>query len=189
MKVNKIADKDYPFIVYREKGTGYYIAEFPDLPGCYTQAESLEKLIKNLNDAKYSWIKTALDFGKDVQAPTDFEFSGRFTVRLPKTLHQELKSAASSEGLSLNQYISYRLSEKKKYYTKPIKKPTNKLTGTEANSLILRVPRTLHRALVEKALLEGVSLNQFIMNLLAEFKMEEEPFFIPNYRNESSIGK
>ena len=34
---------------------------------------------------------------------------GRFTLRLPKTLHDELELRAQHEGVSLNQYIVYAL--------------------------------------------------------------------------------
>lgn len=34
---------------------------------------------------------------------------GRFTLRLPKTLHDELELRAHNEGVSLNQYIVYAL--------------------------------------------------------------------------------
>jgi hypothetical protein len=34
---------------------------------------------------------------------------GRFTLRLPETLHEELESRAQQEGVSLNQYIVYAL--------------------------------------------------------------------------------
>ena len=34
---------------------------------------------------------------------------GRFTLRLPQTLHYELESRAQQEGVSLNQYIVYAL--------------------------------------------------------------------------------
>lgn len=34
---------------------------------------------------------------------------GRFTLRLPETLHNELESRAQQEGVSLNQYIVYML--------------------------------------------------------------------------------
>ena len=34
---------------------------------------------------------------------------GRFTLRLPQTLHHELESRAQQEGVSLNQYIVYAL--------------------------------------------------------------------------------
>jgi hypothetical protein len=37
---------------------------------------------------------------------------GRFTLRIPKTLHNELEVLAKSEGISLNQYIIYTLTQK-----------------------------------------------------------------------------
>lgn len=36
---------------------------------------------------------------------------GRFTLRLPESLHQELESRAKREGVSLNQYIVYALTQ------------------------------------------------------------------------------
>ena len=36
---------------------------------------------------------------------------GRFTLRLPKSLHQELEEIAGHEGVSLNQYIVYALTQ------------------------------------------------------------------------------
>lgn len=37
---------------------------------------------------------------------------GRFTVRLPDSLHHELEAKAQQEGVSLNQYVVYALTEK-----------------------------------------------------------------------------
>jgi len=37
---------------------------------------------------------------------------GRFTLRIPKTLHNELEVLAKGEGISLNQYIIYTLTQK-----------------------------------------------------------------------------
>jgi hypothetical protein len=34
---------------------------------------------------------------------------GRFTLRLPQSLHEELESRARQEGVSLNQYVVYAL--------------------------------------------------------------------------------
>ena len=34
---------------------------------------------------------------------------GRFTLRLPESLHEELESRAKQEGVSLNQYVVYAL--------------------------------------------------------------------------------
>lgn len=37
---------------------------------------------------------------------------GRFTLRIPKTLHSELEILAKDEGISLNQFIIYALTQK-----------------------------------------------------------------------------
>ena len=37
---------------------------------------------------------------------------GRFSLRIPKTLHHELEVLAKDEGISLNQYIIYTLTQK-----------------------------------------------------------------------------
>ena len=39
------------------------------------------------------------------------EYSGKITVRIPKTLHKELVTSAKGEGISLNQYILYKLAK------------------------------------------------------------------------------
>ena len=36
---------------------------------------------------------------------TDSEYSGRFTLRVPRTLHRQLAQEAEMEGVSLNQFI------------------------------------------------------------------------------------
>ncbi|MBR1497156.1 MAG: toxin-antitoxin system HicB family antitoxin [Oscillospiraceae bacterium] len=38
--------------------------------------------------------------------------SGRLVLRLPRSLHRELKKEAAAEGVSLNQYLVYTLSRR-----------------------------------------------------------------------------
>lgn len=38
------------------------------------------------------------------------DYSGKLVIRLPRSLHKELAEAASREGVSLNQYMLYKLS-------------------------------------------------------------------------------
>lgn len=38
------------------------------------------------------------------------EYSGKLVLRIPRSLHKELKEAAEIEGVSLNQYMLYKLS-------------------------------------------------------------------------------
>jgi antitoxin HicB len=90
---------------------GGYVAEVPDLIGCITQAETKEEIMEMIEDAKKVWILAALEDGREISEPgKDNDFSGKFNVRVPKTLHRTLVELASSEGVSLNQYINYTLS-------------------------------------------------------------------------------
>lgn len=38
------------------------------------------------------------------------EYSGKLVLRIPRSLHKMLKEAAAAEGVSLNQYLVYKLS-------------------------------------------------------------------------------
>lgn len=38
------------------------------------------------------------------------EYSGKLVLRIPRTLHKHLKEEAAIEGVSLNQYMLYKLS-------------------------------------------------------------------------------
>lgn len=46
------------------------------------------------------------DFQNDLE-----EYSGKLVIRIPRSLHKELKEAAKREGVSLNQYMLYKLSK------------------------------------------------------------------------------
>jgi hypothetical protein len=39
------------------------------------------------------------------------EYSGRLVLRIPRSLHKSLKEAAEIEGVSLNQYMLYKLAK------------------------------------------------------------------------------
>lgn len=39
------------------------------------------------------------------------EYSGKLVLRIPRSLHKELKEAAQMEGVSLNQYMLYKLAK------------------------------------------------------------------------------
>ncbi|MBU7008609.1 type II toxin-antitoxin system HicB family antitoxin [Phosphitispora fastidiosa] len=90
-----------------EEDGGGWLAEIPELKGCMSDGETPEEALKNVEEAKLTWISTALKRGQIVPLPsleTD-EYSGKFTLRLPKFLHKELSLAAQKDDISLNQYI------------------------------------------------------------------------------------
>ena len=37
------------------------------------------------------------------------DYSGKLVLRIPRSLHKELKEEAKAEGVSLNQYMLYKL--------------------------------------------------------------------------------
>ena len=56
-------------------------------------------------------VKKALENNLPIPLPNDAnKYSGKFVVRLPKTLHQRLAIEASQEGVSLNQLALYKRS-------------------------------------------------------------------------------
>ena len=85
---------------------GGYIIEFPDLPGCMTQVESLDELVAMANEVRELWIETEYERGREIPPPSyPEEYSGKFNVRLPKSLHRLLAWQADEDGVSLNQYV------------------------------------------------------------------------------------
>ena len=57
-----------------------------------------------------AWIEVALEDRQPVPEPKSVEeYSGKFIVRVPKSLHRDLAETTAREGVSLNQYISAEL--------------------------------------------------------------------------------
>lgn len=96
----------------REDGDEYWLAEILDLPGCMSDGLTPDEAIQNLEDAKHLWIETQIEDGLEVPEPTRADdYSGKFLVRMPKTLHQRLAEQAKREGTSLNQHVIVLLSD------------------------------------------------------------------------------
>jgi antitoxin HicB len=98
----------YPFNAVADDGE--YVVMFPDLPGCLTQVERVEDIGAAAEEARTLWIETAYEQGLEIPLPTSADdFSGRFNVRIPRSLHRQLVQNAKREGISLNQYVTYLL--------------------------------------------------------------------------------
>jgi len=101
---------NYPVTLYQAEEGGY-VAEIEDLPGCLTEGETLEEVSQRIEDARKAWIQAAYEDGVEIPIPrTDEEYSGRFLVRIPKSLHRRLAEQARYEGVSLNQHVESILS-------------------------------------------------------------------------------
>jgi predicted RNase H-like HicB family nuclease len=100
----------YPITIHTDPDGGY-VAEIEELPGCMTQAETLDEAFRAIEDARQVWLKGTYEMGQDIPLPRDMEeHSGKFMVRIPRSLHRNLVRAAKCEGVSLNQYVTSLLS-------------------------------------------------------------------------------
>ena len=90
-----------------------WVAWVEELPGCITYADTKEEIMEMIQDVMRLWIETALTRGKPIPKPRKEkrDFSGRFVVRVPKSLHRKLVERAQHEGVSLNQWITSALAE------------------------------------------------------------------------------
>jgi antitoxin HicB len=99
----------YTIEMLREDATTWF-ARVVELPGCITEGDSAEDAVAMIQDAMAGWIELALEDGRAIPEPKPLEeFSGKFVVRVPKSLHRDLVAAAAREGVSLNQFIATEL--------------------------------------------------------------------------------
>jgi len=87
---------------------GGWLAEVPELFGCMADGDNPDEALNNLKDVMESWLEVANEEGKEIPPPrihSEDEYSGRFTTRIPKTLHRLLAEGAEKEGVSLNQLV------------------------------------------------------------------------------------
>ena len=97
---------------YTDESGSYYTGKVLELDGCLSDGETKEEVFENLREAMEGWIETKLENGFTVPEPVQInDFSGKFIVRVPKSLHYRLSLEAEKEGVSLNQYALYKLSK------------------------------------------------------------------------------
>ncbi len=91
---------------------GGWLAEVPDLPGCISDGDTPEEAVRNVEDALHSWVATAEEFGDPVPEPgTSSRHSGKWVMRVSRSLHMRLAQRAKAEGVSLNAFAAQLLAE------------------------------------------------------------------------------
>lgn len=109
----------YRMEIVEDKDEGGYVVTFPDLPGCLTVGETIEKAVANAEDAKKAWFEAALESNVEIMEPDSLEdYSGQFKLRIPRSLHRMLVEHSKREGISMNQYCVYLLSRNDALLTK-----------------------------------------------------------------------
>jgi predicted RNase H-like HicB family nuclease len=117
--LNDYMAMSYRMEIVEDKDEGGFVVSYPDLPGCITCGETVEKAVANALDAKREWMEAALEEGIKINEPDSLEnYSGQFKLRLPRSLHRILAEQAKREGISMNQYCVYLLSRNDAVYSK-----------------------------------------------------------------------
>ena len=103
---------DYPVELSKikpEEGGGFFVS-VPLLPGCMSDGDTLEEAYSNIVEAKKEWFSSMIERKMEIPEPVEKEeYSGKFMVRLPKSLHKTLVQLSKREGVSLNQYVTNSL--------------------------------------------------------------------------------
>ena len=113
-KVEDFINLPYNYIIQpiNDESGFYFYARILELDGCQSTGNTFEEVYENIKDAMKGWIKTKLEEGFEIPLPIGYEnYSGKFVIRIPKSLHYKLSFEAQQEGVSLNQYALYKLSK------------------------------------------------------------------------------
>ncbi len=81
-----------------------------ELRGCMSEGDTAEEALAMIREAMELWLEVALEEGIPIPEPRpDEDYSGKFVVRVPRSLHRELVEEARRQGTSLNQAINVAL--------------------------------------------------------------------------------
>lgn len=107
----KYLSQPYSRILVPQEG-GKFSAEILEFPGCFAEGGSPAETYSSLERAAEDWLLACLESKKPVPEPlTDYESSGKYALRLPKSLYRRAAKAAAKEGTSLNQFIVTAVAE------------------------------------------------------------------------------
>lgn len=104
-----------PYTVEITPDDGSYFAKIKELDGCMTVGETMAEALAMIEDAKHTWLTAAVEDDIEIPLPESMQaerYSGRFALRLPKSLHQQLAKGAERDGVSMNQYLVSLLAER-----------------------------------------------------------------------------
>lgn len=111
-QVKKLLEQSYSRVLVPDGGE-HYMAEVLEFPGCFSTGGTPAEAYANLERAAESWLVRWLSEGKEAPRPfTNRETSGRFALRLPKSLYVRASQAAARESVSLNLYIANAVAER-----------------------------------------------------------------------------
>jgi predicted RNase H-like HicB family nuclease len=116
MKTRTIDDlMNLPYTVEITPDDGSFFVKIKELEGCMSVGDTVADAVAMIEDAKREWLHAAIKEDIDIPLPEAMQadrYSGKFPLRLPKSLHRKLAESAEREGVSLNQYLVTLLAER-----------------------------------------------------------------------------
>ncbi len=106
----KIPDS-YSFTVRplsKEEGGGWLV-EYPDIPGCMSDGETIEEAIANGREALQDTLAVFRESGRGVPKPA--AAAAQWRQRLPRSLYLKLTAQAETEGVSINSLVTAIIAE------------------------------------------------------------------------------
>ena len=92
----------------KDEGGGFLV-EFPDIPGCMSDGETVEEAIENGREALRDTIDVFKESGRKVPKPSIA--AAQWRQRLPRTLYAKLTRQAEIEGVSINSLVTAIIAE------------------------------------------------------------------------------
>jgi len=109
--VGYYANLPYTIELQRDQEEGWFV-RVKELPGCMSQGDTPDEALTMIQEAMLGWLEVSLEAGHTIPEPqSDDGYSGRFVVRVPRSLHRRLVEAAAADSVSLNQFISVTLAQ------------------------------------------------------------------------------
>ena len=101
----------YQFTVlplFKEEGGGYLV-EYPDVPGCMSDGQTIEEAIRNGREALRDCMDVFRESGRKI--PKSNIEAAQWRQRVPRTLYSKLTKQAKNEGVSINSFVTAIIAE------------------------------------------------------------------------------
>ena len=92
----------------KDEGGGYLV-EYPDIPSCMSDGETVEEAIANGREALRDCIEVFRESGRKLPKPS--VEAAQWRQRLPRTLYLKLTKQAEREGVSINSLVTAIIAE------------------------------------------------------------------------------
>ena len=83
--------------------------EYPDIPGCMSDGETIEEAIGNGREALRDCIDVFRESGRKIPKPN--VEAAQWRQRVPRTLYSKLTRQAKNKGVSINSFVTAIIAE------------------------------------------------------------------------------